>query len=297
MAGLELWQLAYLGLVIGLGSFVRGVTGFGSSMIYVVGLTFVMPAATAVPIILLLELVITIWLLPPVWRSVHWRSLALLLIGCAAALPPGLMLLAHLPRAPMQAVIAMVVLGVCLLMRSGFRLRRQPGAVGTIGVGLISGVLTGATSAGGPPAVLYYFSGPQTVAVARASLIAYLGAADLIGTGMAAAEGLIDGQTLERAALAAVPMLLGSWVGVRAYARLDPPRFRRWVIVTLACLSLVSLLTAMLAMTRAAPERTGGLDGTAVPAMPLVMPAAWSEQGSGIGCWPVPPDFRHHEPV
>lgn len=245
MAGLELWELGYLACAVGIGAFIRGVTGFGSSMIYVVGLTFVVPAAEAVPIILLLELVTTVWLLPPVWRLVHWRSVLLLLIGCTIAIPAGLLLLAHLPRAPMQAVIALVVLTVCLMLRAGFRLRRQPGTVGTVATGLVSGVLTGATSAGGPPAVIYYFSGPQAVSVGRASLIAYLGSADLIATGMATYEGLILEETLVRTALAVPPMLLGSWIGAKVYSRIDPERFRRWVIATLAALSLISLARAL----------------------------------------------------
>lgn len=248
MAGLEIWELVYLAGVVGIGSFVRGVTGFGSSMIYAVGLTFVLPASEVVPIILLLELVTTAWMLPRVWRLAHWRSLSLLLLGCTIALPVGLMLLAHVPRAPMQAVIALVVLVVCLVLRSGFRLERQPGIAGTIGMGMISGVLTGATSAGGPPAVIYYFSGPASVAAGRASLIAYLGAADVMATGMAAYEGLIVSETVVRMALAALPMLLGTWVGTQVFHRMNPERFRRWVIIVLACLAVVGLVKAAAAM-------------------------------------------------
>ena len=122
------------------------------------------------------------------------------------------------------------------------------GAAGTIGVGLVSGVLTGATSAGGPPAVIYYFSGPQRVAVGRASIIAFLGAADLIAAGMATFEGLILEETLLRTALAVPPMLLGSWIGAKVFHRIDPERFRHWVIVTLALLSLASLARALLVM-------------------------------------------------
>ncbi len=248
MAGLEIWELLFLAGVVGIGSFVRGVTGFGSSMIYAVGLTFVLPASEVVPIILLLELATTVWMLPKVWRFAHWRSLSLLLIGCAIALPLGLALLAHVPRAPMQAVIALVVLTVCLILRSGFRLEKQPGVLGTIGVGLISGVLTGATSAGGPPAVIYYFSGPAAVAAGRASLIAYLGAADIIATGMASYEGLIVGETLLRTALAVPPMLLGIWIGTKVFHRMDPERFRQWVIIALGCLSAAGLTKALVTM-------------------------------------------------
>jgi uncharacterized protein len=249
MAGLELFELIFLAGVVGVGSFVRGVTGFGSSMIYAVGLTFILPASEVIPIILLLELVTTVWMLPKVWRQADWRGVSLILVGCTIALPLGFMLLNHVPRAPMQAVIALVVLSVCLVLRSGFRLKKQPGTLGTIGVGLISGVLTGATSAGGPPAVIYYFSGPSAVAVGRASLIAYLGLADVVASGMATYDGLIFSETLVRAAMAVPPMLLATWVGSRVFHRMNPERFRHWVIVVLACLSVAGLTKALISMT------------------------------------------------
>ena len=248
MAGLELFELIFLAGVVGVGSFVRGVTGFGSSMIYAVGLTFVLPAAEVIPIILMLELVTTVWMLPKVWRQVDWRGVLLILVGCTIALPLGFMLLKHVPREPMQGIIALVVLCVCLILRSGFRLKKQPGTLGTIGVGLISGVLTGATSAGGPPAVIYYFSGPSAVAVGRASLIAYLGLADVVATGMATFEGLIYSETVVRTALAVPPMLLATWIGSLVFHRMNPERFRQWVIIVLACLSLVGLTKALVSM-------------------------------------------------
>ncbi|HKK31139.1 MAG TPA: sulfite exporter TauE/SafE family protein, partial [Alphaproteobacteria bacterium] len=73
MAGLTLLELAYLAAVVGVGSFIRGYTGFGSSMIYVVGLTFAMPASEAVPVVLMLEIAATVRLLPAVWNQVDWR--------------------------------------------------------------------------------------------------------------------------------------------------------------------------------------------------------------------------------
>ena len=247
-AGLEWVELAYLAAVIGVGAFVRGFTGFGSSMIYVVGLTFAMPASQAVPLILMLEIVTTLGLMPSVWRQVAWRSMIILLVGCVVATPIGFAILAYLPPAPMQAVIACIVLAACLMLRSGFRLERQPGRVGTVGVGLLSGILTGTTSTGGPPIVLYYYSSPLPVAVGRASLIAFLGAADLFGTGIAAYQGLVVEETLWRLLLTLPPMIVGTWLGALTFRRADPDRFRQWVIIVLAALSVVSLVKATLAM-------------------------------------------------
>ncbi len=248
IAGLEWIELAYLAAVFAVGSFVRGFTGFGSSMIYVVGLTFAIPASEAVPLILILEVLASAALLVGVWRQVAWRSVALLLLVCVAATPLGLALLAWLPPPPMQAVIACVVLGACLMLRSGWHLKEQPGVLGTVGVGMLSGILTGSTSTGGPPIVLYYYSSPLPVAVARASLIAFLGLADLFASVMAAYKGLVVTETLLRVALAAPIMFLGAWVGSLIFHRADPDRFRRRVILVLAALSVVSLGRALAAM-------------------------------------------------
>lgn len=248
LAGLDSVGLVSLALVVAFGSFVRGFTGFGSSMIYVVGLTFFMPAAEAVPVILMLEVVTTIGMAPSVWARVDWRSLALLLAACIAATPLGLWLLSGLEPAPMQAVIACVVLLACLSLWYGFRFAKRPGLGATLGVGAVSGILTGATSTGGPPLVLYYYSGPLPVAVGRASLIIYLGLADLVATGMAASQGLIHEATLIRAAMTVPPMIVGAWAGIWLFRRVAPERFRRIVIVVLAGLSVVSLGRAIAAM-------------------------------------------------
>jgi uncharacterized membrane protein YfcA len=134
------------------------------------------------------------------------------------------------------------------MLRSGFRLKSQPGTAGTLGVGLVAGVLTGTTSAGGPPVVLYYYSGPLAVGVGRASIIVFLGLADLFATGMASYQGIIDWQTVTRSGLAVPPMIVGTWLGAITFKHADPDRFRRWVILVLAVLSVISLSKALLAM-------------------------------------------------
>lgn len=65
---LELWTVVYMGGVIFVGAVVRGFSGFGFSMIWVSGLTLVMPPAQAVPLILLSKVSTSLILLPGAWR-------------------------------------------------------------------------------------------------------------------------------------------------------------------------------------------------------------------------------------
>ncbi len=110
MPGLEPPALAFALIAVFAGAFVRGYSGFGSSLIWAASLTLVLPPAAVVPVILMLEVAASLRLLPGVWREVAWRSLWRLLIGAWAAMPAGLYFLANLPTAAMQAAVSAVVL-------------------------------------------------------------------------------------------------------------------------------------------------------------------------------------------
>ena len=96
--------------------------------------------------------------------------------------------------------------------------------------------------------MLYYFSGPLAPAVGRASVILFLGIADLVASGMASYKGLIGVETVTRTGIALLPMVLATWAGALVFKRADPERFRQWVIIVLAALSVVSLGRAVAAM-------------------------------------------------
>jgi hypothetical protein len=61
-----------------------------------------------------------------------------------------------------------------------------------LATGVASGLLNGLAGVGGPPAVLFWFSGAHAAHVGRASVIAYFLFTDVIALGMAGAGGLVD---------------------------------------------------------------------------------------------------------
>ena len=99
-------SIAFAVAAVFCGAFVRGYTGFGSSMIWVSSLSLVFPPILVIPAVFLLEIAVGANLLPKVWREVEWRSLRWLLAGAVVATPAGLYLLAALPAAPVRIAIA-----------------------------------------------------------------------------------------------------------------------------------------------------------------------------------------------
>lgn len=234
--------LTFAMIVVLMGAFVRGYSGFGSSLLWVSGLSLVLRPVEVVPTIFLLEITASIHLLPKVWREIDWRSLRWLLLGTFAATPFGIVVLASLPPAPMRMGIALVVLTATALMWRGFSLKATPGPGPTVLTGLVCGALNGSTGIGGPPAILFYFSSPAAAAVSRASLIAFLFAIDAFGATVAAVQGLVTGNVLLLAALLLLPVVIGVATGNRRFIRTEPETFRRFVLLLLALFSVAVLL-------------------------------------------------------
>ncbi|MGQ0607925.1 MAG: sulfite exporter TauE/SafE family protein [Chloroflexota bacterium] len=245
IAGLDGPTLAYAVLAIFAGAFVRGYSGFGSSMIWVSSLTLAMPPTMVVPVVLALEVLASAHLLPKAWSAVDWRSVAPLVLAASAATPLGVWLLATIPARPMQAVIAAVVLVAAIVLWTGYTFMRVPGRTVTIATGLVSGVINGSTSAGGPPIVIFYFSTPIGMHATRASLIAYFLFIDAMGVGVAALSGLVSTESLLRIGLLLPPLLVGTALGSRQFLKTSPATFRRAALVLLMALGIAGVVRAL----------------------------------------------------
>ena len=237
--------LSIAAAVVFVAAIIRGYSGFGFSMICAVSLSQVLPPVEVVPLILLLEVAASSWLLPGVWRQIHWPSLAWLFAGVVVGTPIGLHLLANVPARPMRAVIALVVMAMVVGLWRGLGFRQMPGRGRTTAVGALSGVLNGATTIGGPPVILFYLATPAGVVVSRASLIAYFLVTDLLAFAIASAQGLVAPDTLYRAGLLAVPLTAGLIVGRRCFSQSSAEALRRKVLLLLTVLSCLALIRAI----------------------------------------------------
>ncbi len=233
--------LVYGSLCVFGAAVVRGYSGFGFSLLSITALSLILPPVTVVPSIFLLEVAASIRLLPEVWGQVHWRSIRVLLVGCLVATPLGVWALANAPVTPMKLALAAFVLLSAILLTRGVALRSMPGTAGTFGTGVATGLLNGGFGMGGPPLVIFYLSTPAGVAAGRASIIAFIIATDLMGLGFQAREGLITSDTFRLSASFLPSLLVGVWLGSRAFRRADPARFRLW---TLRLLMLLAFLMA-----------------------------------------------------
>ena len=236
--GLDRLTLIFCALVVFAGSYLKGYTGFGASMLWATGLSLVLPPRDVIPMILMFEVVSSVYMLPQVWKDVQWRSIATLLMGTWIATPVGIYALSHLDAAPIRLGLAIAVFIAAILILRGFALTREPSTPSTFGIGMAAGALNGSMGIVGPPAILFYFSSPIGVVAGHASIVAYFIGTDAVGTVMFAAQDLIGANVYWRTVLFLPLLFLGVAVGSRGFIKTDPDTFKKVALFVLLGLSV-----------------------------------------------------------
>jgi uncharacterized membrane protein YfcA len=203
-------------------SVLRGFTGFGFGLAAVPLLSLALPPAQVVPLVVTLQ---------------DWRAVRMLLPGLVLGVPIGLLILTELPANPVRLVIGTVIAFSVWLIHHGIRLPPNPSRTVSFGVGLVSGVISGLASMGGPPVVVYLLALGHTAARMRATAIVYFMLSGCISLIPMSLRGLITRDILIWS-LASLPVLFGgSWIGTLTFHKAKPRHHRMVALITLSALA------------------------------------------------------------
>lgn len=241
-SGLSLHDLALACLMTFAAAYVRGITGFGMAIILVPLLGIILRPETAVILAILLQLMIG----PVNIRSsirIAEKPSALIIAAMAVLLTPlGLWLLSLTPSNIARILIAFIAIGAFLLIVIPRRRHRRPGLTMTLATGAVSGLLTGFAAMPGPPVVPYYLRDDVEPGTARASMMVIFFATAIAGSISALASGFGSIALAALAAILFIPMLLGNWLGAKAFGRISPPVWRGMVAFLLGAAGISALL-------------------------------------------------------
>ncbi len=243
--GLSPAVLTFCGFAMFAAAFIRGFTGFGSSLMWVPSLSLVLPPVAVLPITFLLEVGISLHLVPSVHRDADWPSVGRIVAGASVGVPIGLTLVAAISESAARAGVAVTVIAAAVLLRRGIRLHRTFSPAATVSVGGAAGLLMGSVGIPGPPIFLYYLAAPIDMRISRASIIVLISAVALVSCLVASANGMMDRAAVVRAALLLPLVLAGSYLGSHAFGRVDPEKARRFALALLFIMGGVLLLRAI----------------------------------------------------
>lgn len=239
LSGVQLGLLLGVAIVAGI---VRGYSGFGFSAIVIAGASLVIPPATVVPALFMLEIAASVHMLPSVRRDIDYPNFWPMLAGCAVGLPLGQYLLVHLEPDMIRLYLALGVLISAVLIWRGisFRIGMNPALAAL--TGFLTGFGSGLASIGGLFAMVIFLGTRYPPAEVRAVFVAIFFAMYVYGVGLSVFNGLISMTTVFIALILFIPMILGIILGQRQYLSSTPEAFRRFALLLLMALASVGIL-------------------------------------------------------
>jgi len=245
---LPLWIFA--AVVVFLAGVLRGFTGFGFGLSAVPALTLFLEPHDIVPAVVIIAGVVGLQLLRRVWGQADWRSVRPLTIGAIVGTPFGAWVLATLSPDLMRALIGTICIVAVLLLWRGFRLSTVPGPGARVGIGLVSGLINGATAMGGPPVIIFFLALPSGVAVGRASLLVFFFFTSIISIFVQAGAGLLSLRVLELSLLMLPVMALGNSLGDRWFGKASDKHYRQVALAFLLLIALAAVGRALIGLYR-----------------------------------------------
>jgi len=236
------WQWVVAALATLFAGLLRGYSGFGTAILLAPVYSTLWGPRVGVPVMLLMELFVSAYLLPKAFGQANRR--VILSIGGAAVLatPIGAYVLMVADGLTLRRAIGLCVLLLGALMMSGWRYHGQRPLRLNLLVGLVSGLLKGATGMSGPPVILYLLSGPEAAAQHRANLILYFGLIGVVAVVPPLWGGLIGLPVLVMTGLMLPLLLLAVPVGARLFHVVPVTWYRRLALLALLAAGGFALL-------------------------------------------------------
>ena len=228
--------------IVFIASIIRGFNGFGFSATCISGFSFILPAIQIVPIILILEVFISIFMIPYIWNKIDWNFVFKLLIGIAIGSPIGLYLLKYLSPETTHLYVCLIIIFFSILLMKGYVNKKINNNQSKIFTGIISGTLNGLTTLGGMPVALFLLVTSIQPAVIRGSLAALFFLTDIYAFILSYFGGIVDMTTIYRTLPLILVLPLGVFIGNKFFIKSKEKFYRKVVSYFLILISIFGIL-------------------------------------------------------
>jgi len=230
---MDLNTVLAINAVLGLAAFFSALAGFGFAVISTPFLILFLPPQQVVPTVILCWMPLAVILVWNCRKEADIRRYGRLLIGSVLGLPFGVYILAHADESTLRSGIGALTLLAALSM---FFKPDRPFANEkwlTSGVGIISGILGGASSISGPVVVLFGLNQGWHPRAMRADLLHYFLGSYLVALLMFRQAGVLNIEAIELGSMAIPGIIAGYFGGTRLQGRMSPVFFRRLALVVI----------------------------------------------------------------
>ncbi len=227
-----------------LAGFVQGMSGFGSALVAIPLLSFVMEIKTAVPLCMLNSLVITIFLALQMKKHLDRKKI---MPFCLAALPGILVGATILKKVASSAI--QISMGFLLCFYSIYSLFAKPHPrylhpIWPYLAGFSSGAIGAAFSAGGPPTIIYTSLTNWSKDTIKATLTGFFLFNSCLTVIVHVLSGLSTIEVFSFFLFTAPVTLLGTVLGSISYGRLQQESYFRLIFTFLIVMGIIMIITS-----------------------------------------------------
>jgi uncharacterized membrane protein YfcA len=239
---LSLVEVYFIIFTVFIASIIRGFNGFGFSATCISGFSFILPAIEIVPIILILEVLISIFMAPYVWKKIDWNLVFIVLIGIIIGSPIGLFLLKYLSPETTHLYVCIIIIFFSILLMKGYSNKNIFNYRSKIFTGIISGTLNGLTTLGGMPVALFLLVTSIQPAVIRGSLAALFFLTDIYAFALSFLAGIVDMTTIYRSIPLIIILPIGVFIGDKFFVKSKEALYRKVVFYFLIIISIIGIV-------------------------------------------------------
>jgi len=242
---LSLVEIYFVIFTVFIASIIRGFNGFGFSATCISGFSFILPAIEIVPIILALEVIISIFMVPYIWNKIDWNFVFKLLIGITIGSPIGLYLLKYLSSDITHLTVCILLIFFSFLLMKGYENKKIDNSYAKMFTGIISGTLNGLTTLGGMPVALFLLVTSIQPVVIRGSLAALFFLTDIYAFILSSMAGIVDIITIYRTLPLIIILPIGVYIGDKFFVKSKEETYRKVVFYFLIFISIFGVFRAI----------------------------------------------------
>ena len=228
-------ELALFFIATFAGALVAGLSGFAFGLVVSSIWLYILTPLQSATLIIAFGLLVQGYSVWKLRRALDWRRLWPFLAGAAVGVPLGVGILVRANADYVRAGIGLflVLYSLYALFRPALKPVKAGGAAADAGVGFLNGVLGGITGFAGILVIIWcslrgWTKDQQRTVFQPVAVAIFLMSAFWIGASRA-----ITSETIKLFVLGLPALLIGTWLGLKLFGRLDEASFRKVVLILL----------------------------------------------------------------
>ncbi|MEG6586642.1 sulfite exporter TauE/SafE family protein [Dendrosporobacter sp. 1207_IL3150] len=233
-------------LIVFFSSFVQSITGFGFAIVGTPLLLFFLEPKPVVTLMVLGALILNLLVIYKTRGKSDPKVILPMFMASLLGIIPGVYILKIVDGSVLKLCIGILILIVAFVMASNrvFTVKREK--LATYIVGIVSGFMGGSTSLSGPPVVLFLMNQQQDKEAFRANLVRYFCLGNIATLIVMYFMGTIDTDVIQQGVYTIPGVLLGVWLGEKAFEKVSPVLFRQITLAVIFFCGAISVTSELI---------------------------------------------------